>query len=240
MITILLVDDEVEVLDVYSDLLESMGHSVLRASDGLQALEVARRRHPDLVVTDWMMPRMNGVELCGELVREQELRDLPIIMHSSSGNPHAPGVVAFLPKSGDLERFEEVVTRTLDTTRQRTQQVCPPSAGLQQQLHRASQPLSAVRCGRRHPPDAPATLRSPAPARGRRSCPRPTRCRPAARQHRGPCRSPLNHPSRGARGNCLERRRRWGGHLRQGKQLSQRGGLDVPVRRSGIWRRFVG
>jgi len=129
MSTILLVDDEADVLDIYSELLELMGHHVLRANDGVQALEVARRQRPDLVVTDWMMPRMNGVELCGALVRVEELQGLPIIMHSSSGNPHAPGVQAFLPKSGELERFEEVVTRTLDTARRRTQPFCPPSTG---------------------------------------------------------------------------------------------------------------
>ncbi|RKG94740.1 response regulator [Corallococcus sp. CA053C] len=151
MSTILLVDDEVDILDVYSDLLESMGHDVLRAGDGLQALEVARRRQPDLVVTDRMMPRMNGVELCGALAQVRELRSLPIIMHSSSGDPHAPGVLVFLPKSGDLEQFEEVVTRTLDAARRRSRQARLPSAGLQQQWHRPSQPLSAIHLFLRHP-----------------------------------------------------------------------------------------
>jgi CheY-like chemotaxis protein len=114
MSTILLVDDETEILELYSELLELMGHSVLQAHDGEQALEMARQRCPDLVVTDWMMPRMNGVELCGALARAEGLQDLPIIMHSSSGDPHAPGVLAFLPKSGELEQFEAVVTWTLD------------------------------------------------------------------------------------------------------------------------------
>jgi CheY-like chemotaxis protein len=111
--TILLVDDEPEILELYSEVLALMGHDILRARDGEQALGVARRRHPDLVVTDWMMPRMDGVELCREISRTEELRDIPIVMHSGSGDPHAPGVQAFLPKGGDLERFEEVVARIL-------------------------------------------------------------------------------------------------------------------------------
>ncbi|WP_375760578.1 response regulator [Corallococcus exercitus] len=158
MSTILLVDDEVELLELYSDVLESMGHNVLRAGDGLEALEVARRRHPDLVVTDRMMPRMNGVELCGALVQEEALRGLLIIMHSSSGNPHAPGVVAFLDKSGDLDQFEKVVTRTLDTARRKSRQACPPAAA-RQQSHRPSQSRSAVRLFLR-PPDG-GTRRQP-------------------------------------------------------------------------------
>ncbi len=111
MSTILLVDDETELLELYSEVLESMGHDILRAQDGEQALGLARRRRPDLVVTDWMMPRMDGVELCGALSRTEALRDIPVLMHSGSGNPHAPGVRVFLPKDGDLARFEEAVTR---------------------------------------------------------------------------------------------------------------------------------
>ncbi len=113
MSTILLVDDEPEILELYSEVLALMGHDILRARDGEQALSVARWRHPDLVVTDWMMPRMDGVELCSALSRAEELRDIPIVMHSGSGDPHAPGVRAFLPKGSDLEWFEEVVTRVL-------------------------------------------------------------------------------------------------------------------------------
>jgi CheY-like chemotaxis protein len=113
MSTILLVDDETELLDLYSDVLESMGHAVLRAHDGEQALGMARRWHPELVVTDWMMPRMDGVELCRALSRAEELRDIPVVMHSGSGDPHAPGVQVFLPKCGDLSRFEEEVARIL-------------------------------------------------------------------------------------------------------------------------------
>lgn len=128
MSTILLVDDETEVLDLYSEVLELMGHRILRAPDGAQALEMVRRWHPDLVVTDWMMPRMNGVELCHALVRAEELRGIPIVMHSGSGDPHAPGVRAFIPKGGNLERFEAVVTRTLAGA-PRWAPPCPPRVG---------------------------------------------------------------------------------------------------------------
>jgi CheY-like chemotaxis protein len=133
MSTILLVDDEVEVLDVYSEILEMMGHDVIRAHDGAQALELARQRRPDLVVTDWMMPRMNGVELCGALTGAREFQGLPIIMQSASGNPHVAGVLAFLPKSGELEQFEKVVTRTLAAAAPRA--ACCEAEGTQASLH---------------------------------------------------------------------------------------------------------
>jgi CheY-like chemotaxis protein len=129
MSTILLVDDELEVLNLYSEVLELMGHRILRAPDGEQALEMVRRWRPDLVVTDWMMPRMNGIELCHALVRAEELLGIPIIMHSGSGDPHAPGVRAFIPKGSELERFEAVVTRTLEGAPRRAPRVGPRGPG---------------------------------------------------------------------------------------------------------------
>ncbi|MFY0572419.1 response regulator [Archangium lansingense] len=113
MSTILLVDDEPELLDLYTEILELMDHRVLRAHDGREALEIAHERRPDLVVTDWQMPRMSGVELCQRLVQDEELHDVPIIMHSAATDPHAPGVKAFLSKCSELSEFEEVVNRTL-------------------------------------------------------------------------------------------------------------------------------
>ncbi len=113
MSTILLVDDEPELLDLYAEVLELMDHRVLRAHDGREALELAYERRPDLVVTDWQMPRMSGFELCQRLAQDEELHDIPVIMHSSSTNPHAPGVRAFLSKCSELHEFEEVVNRTL-------------------------------------------------------------------------------------------------------------------------------
>jgi CheY-like chemotaxis protein len=113
MSTILLVDDEPELLELYAEVLELMDHRVLRAHDGREALEIAHERRPDLVVTDWQMPRMTGVELCQHLEQDEELHDVPVIMHSAATDPHAPGVKAFLSKCAELAEFEEVVHRTL-------------------------------------------------------------------------------------------------------------------------------
>lgn len=121
MSTILLVDDEPDLLDLYAEVLELMDHRVLRAHDGREALDIAHERHPDLVVTDWQMPRMSGLELCQRLVQDEELHDIPIIMHSSSKDPHAPGVRAFLSKCSELAEFEEVVNRTLTDSGARPQ-----------------------------------------------------------------------------------------------------------------------
>ncbi|WP_158625084.1 response regulator [Corallococcus terminator] len=124
MSLILLVDDDPAVLEIYSEFLASMGHLILLAHDGAQALRLARRAQPDLIITDCKMPRMGGIELCAALAQGKEFQGLPIIMHSSSEDPHAPGVVAFLPKNGDLARLKEVVSQVLEDAR-RQQEASP-------------------------------------------------------------------------------------------------------------------
>lgn len=113
MSTILLVDDEPELLDLYAEVLELMDHRVLRAHDGREALDIAQARRPDLVVTDWQMPRMTGMELCERLCQDAQLKDVPIIMHSTARNPHAPGVRTFISKCAELHEFEEAVHQVL-------------------------------------------------------------------------------------------------------------------------------
>ena len=112
MRTILLVDDEQDLLDLFREVLEQMDYRVIEAHDGREALSLARQTPPALVVTDWMMPRMDGLELCHQLHADERLHDIPIIIHSSAGDPHAPGA-RFVPKSYPLEEFEGLVRRVL-------------------------------------------------------------------------------------------------------------------------------
>lgn len=68
---ILVVDDEVAIVEMTRMALESMGYTVLSASSPAEALSVAEGREIDLLVTDVVMPEMNGRELAGRLIREQ-------------------------------------------------------------------------------------------------------------------------------------------------------------------------
>jgi CheY-like chemotaxis protein len=113
---ILLVDDEPELRELYTDVLEVMGYEVFQARDGLEALEMARELQPDLIVTDWMMPRLDGVELCQRLLRDPQLHRIPIILHSTRRAPRIPGVHTVLSKICPLEEFEEAVAQALETS----------------------------------------------------------------------------------------------------------------------------
>ncbi len=77
MSRILVVDDEQTLLETIRYNLRREGHEVLTATDGLQALEVARRDRPDLVVLDIMLPKLDGFEVCRAIRRDQTV---PILM----------------------------------------------------------------------------------------------------------------------------------------------------------------
>lgn len=81
---ILIVDDDPDILDV---LRISLGeqYELTEAQDGEEALKNIHRRPPDLVILDWMMPKMNGQEVCQRLKEDLLLRHLPIIMLTAKG-----------------------------------------------------------------------------------------------------------------------------------------------------------
>ncbi len=78
-LTILIVDDDLETSLAISDYLERSGYSVLAAADGLEALAVVETYHPHLIVTDIVMPRMNGYELVRRVRQHSAFHLLPVI-----------------------------------------------------------------------------------------------------------------------------------------------------------------
>jgi CheY-like chemotaxis protein len=113
MSLVLVADDEPAVLEVLSQVVEDLGHDVLRARDGEEALGLARARRPQLVVTDHMMPRLSGVELCRRLKQEEQLKDVPIILLSAVLPQGAPEASAFLHKPFEITDFESVIRQSL-------------------------------------------------------------------------------------------------------------------------------
>jgi two-component system phosphate regulon response regulator PhoB len=79
-LTILVVDDEPDLVELIAYNLEQQGHSVLQAGNGVEALQLAKSRQPDLVVLDVMMPELNGIEVARRLRSQTETASLPIIM----------------------------------------------------------------------------------------------------------------------------------------------------------------
>jgi len=85
-IKILIVDDEPNQLELLSFNLSKAGYEVIRAEDGQSALDIIEDSHPDLVILDWMMPYLSGIELCRTLRARAETRHLPVILLSARGD----------------------------------------------------------------------------------------------------------------------------------------------------------
>ena len=92
MNTILIVDDEYLIADILGFALEDEGYLVEKASNGLKALEALKEKRVELVITDYMMPLLNGDELVRSMRDELHLSDLPVIL-MSGGQPRVPGTV---------------------------------------------------------------------------------------------------------------------------------------------------
>ena len=91
MKTIMVVDDEFDLLTVWRLLLEQVGYAVVTAPNGAAALELIRHARPDLILCDCMMPVMSGPELCAALFDDPDLRTIPIILCSAAADiPRSP------------------------------------------------------------------------------------------------------------------------------------------------------
>jgi two-component system alkaline phosphatase synthesis response regulator PhoP len=101
---ILVVDDEVAIVRMLKDRLESAGFEVLTAYDGAQAVEVARQERPDLIIMDVTMPRMDGLTAAKQLRSDPTTAHIPIVMLTARGQEsdeqagYAAGAVRYFTK----------------------------------------------------------------------------------------------------------------------------------------------
>lgn len=84
--TILVVDDEQDILDLIEYNLQKEGFDVLKAEDGLEGMEMARKHTPSLVLLDIMMPKMDGLEVVERMREDPKLKNIPIIFLTARGD----------------------------------------------------------------------------------------------------------------------------------------------------------
>jgi two-component system sensor histidine kinase/response regulator len=152
---ILVADDEEPTLEILTTVVKDLGHQVLAARDGEEALRLALHHVPDLIITDFMMPRRTGVELIRALRTNQELAATPIILISAASPAGAKDATRFFGKPVHLGDLEETIARLLaDRPSGPHERVAPvegpvsPSArpeALNWLAHELKSPLSAVR-----------------------------------------------------------------------------------------------
>jgi two-component system, OmpR family, alkaline phosphatase synthesis response regulator PhoP len=101
---ILVADDESHILHVVSLKLRNAGFQVITACDGQEALELARQESPDLMIIDYQMPQLSGLELCSRLKQDAATSRIPAILLTARGYDLEPkdvepnGIVRILSK----------------------------------------------------------------------------------------------------------------------------------------------
>ena len=91
---VLVVDDELEIRDLLSKFLTEEGYEVIVASNGEEAIELAKRENPQVILLDIMMPGMDGIETCKRLKAEEKTRFIPIIMMTAYTNKKPDAIEA--------------------------------------------------------------------------------------------------------------------------------------------------
>lgn len=121
MARILIVDDEPFIREILRGLLELDGHDIVEAGSGVEALEVFETQHPDVIVSDVMMPEMDGFALLSEL--QPLIQDrIPFLFVTSHDDPegveaamHA-GAFDYIAKPFDPSQVHSVIERALRST----------------------------------------------------------------------------------------------------------------------------
>lgn len=121
---VLIVDDDPDLVETVSMILESKGYEVGKAYDGIEGEAAIKKRRPDVVVLDVMMPRKSGYQLCKELKADASTKDIPVVLLTAVGEAvptttysHAEGMATeaedFIPKPVDAATLVEAVERLL-------------------------------------------------------------------------------------------------------------------------------
>jgi len=119
-LTILVADDDRGTSLAISDYLEMSGYTVLTAADGQEALAMVETYHPHLMVTDILMPRMNGYELVRSVRQHPTFRLLPVIFLTSRNKTeeriqgYQSGCDLYLPKPFELEELRAAIRNLLE------------------------------------------------------------------------------------------------------------------------------
>ena len=119
MSKILIVDDSPTIIELLKTVLASSGHEVLTANDGVTGLNLAKENHPDLIVLDIMLPKMNGYEVCNLIKFDEKYKDIKILMLTAKASEEAKnigyetGADEYMTKDLDPDKILQVVKKML-------------------------------------------------------------------------------------------------------------------------------
>jgi putative nucleotidyltransferase with HDIG domain len=118
---VIVVDDLKENRYLLQKILEGYNYTVETASNGIEALEIARKKLPDMIITDALMPKMDGFQLCRELKKDEGLKGIPVIFYTATYTDKESkklaldiGAVEYILKPQEPDVFIKIVNKILD------------------------------------------------------------------------------------------------------------------------------
>ena len=118
--TVLIVEDNELNMKLFSDLLEGHGYATLKTANGIEAIELARQHHPDLILMDIQLPEVSGLDVTRWLKEDDDLKSIPVIavtafaMKGDEERIREGGCEAYLSKPISIGKFLETVRTYLD------------------------------------------------------------------------------------------------------------------------------
>lgn len=120
MSKVIVIDDEPFIRMMIEDKLKRAGLEVIALDETVTAMDVIRRELPDLVILDWMMPELSGIELCRMLKADPDLKQIPIFMLTAKGQEEYEkmglecGVLRYISKPFSPKALLDMVLEQLD------------------------------------------------------------------------------------------------------------------------------
>src|ERR1700730_4725257 len=117
--TVLIVEDNELNMKLFHDLLDAHGYNILQTKDGIEALNIAREHHPDLILMDIRLPEVSGLEVTKFLKEDESVRSIPVVaitgfaLKSDEDAIRKVGCDAYLTKPISITSFLETVRNFL-------------------------------------------------------------------------------------------------------------------------------
>ena len=142
-ISVLLVDDETDIRNVMEYRLRADGFKVYMAEDGSRGLKLARRIKPSVILLDWMMPHMDGLQILAELKRRRKTKRIPVFMFTAKGivsdmdKAFAAGADDYISKPCNMVMVGDLIRKKL--------QNCRENRALKRRFHAVTRVISVIK-----------------------------------------------------------------------------------------------
>ena len=122
MSKVIVIDDEPFILMMIEDKLKKAGIKVITLRESINAVSVVKNEKPDLIILDWMMPELSGIDLCKMLKSEPDIAEIPIFMLTAKGQEADEqlglkcGVTRYITKPFSPKSLLEMIEETIGKT----------------------------------------------------------------------------------------------------------------------------